>query len=131
MSLYKNQPQGVRSRRVAEQIHRKLAEYFLSGKLYIPEFEGLYIGVAHVDVTPDLKHAKVHLFLPEDCPKEVILRICNTKAQVFVQDAIKKLGLRFTPSLEFFEDTFQRHAMTIDAMLDEVNGVEKRSKTDE
>ena len=83
MSLYKNQPQGMRQRRVAEQVQRVLSESLIAGKIYLPEIEGLYVGIGAVQVSPDLKRAKVFLSVPTASDVGEVCQFFNDKKAQF------------------------------------------------
>ncbi len=110
MSIYKNQPKGVRQKRVGEQIQRLLAKNLVSGKLYIPKIDKFFINISHVELSADLRHAKIFLSLPPDCDPKQTLEVFQLNSAAFGKLISKHTSLKYIPVLKFYEDTFQHKA---------------------
>lgn len=106
MSLYKNQPKNVRQKRVGEQIQRALASYLFSGKISLPGVDKFFINISHVQISADLRHAKVFLSIPSSCDASAILDIFQQNAAAFSQVLSKKISLKYLPTLNFHIDDF-------------------------
>ena len=90
-----------RSDRVADVIHRAIA------KLLRTEFNDPRVGmitIASVDVSPDLKQAKIFVTVMEDDKVEETLRVLNQAVGFFRSHLAKDLNSRVIPRPIFVYD---------------------------
>jgi ribosome-binding factor A len=94
-------PESSRPKRVAEAIQNELSVLLLQ-KTRDPRLQDMTIS--RVEVTADLKLAKVYFTLPPDGkPKETKAGL-NAARGFFRSQLAAKLNLRYTPALVFYHD---------------------------
>jgi ribosome-binding factor A len=112
---------GKRPRRVAEAIRKHIADAFAK-ELFDPRLVGLM--VTRVDVGTDLSTARVHVrsLVPgvDLKAKSEIQKAANRAAPVLRRGIGAQLGLKKTPSLEFFYDSGQDAIDRVEALLGEI-----------
>jgi ribosome-binding factor A len=96
-----------RTQRLAEQIHRELAELLLR-EVKDPRVGMVTLG--EVKVSADLAHAKIYYTVMGDEPVRLSTQRGLEKAAGFLRSQLgKRLHIRVTPELQFiFDDTPQR-----------------------
>jgi ribosome-binding factor A len=108
----------ARALRVGEQIHRMLSELLTKG-VSDPRLE--LVTVTGVDVSPDLKFAKVYVVSTggKRSPTAVVEGL--ESAQGYLKRTLApKLGLRFMPALRFIYDSSFDYGERIDDLLKSV-----------
>ncbi len=109
---------SLRTERVAEAIREELMS-ILQKDLKDPR-----IGIAsvtHVDVSPDLKHARVSLSVLGDKEAQEACRAALTKASGRIKKELgKRIRLRCTPELVFTIDMSVEHSLRISEILKEI-----------
>ncbi len=107
-----------RTEQVAEEIRRIL------GDLLVREVRDPRIGmltVTGVDVSPDLKHARVHVSVLGSEDDERLSMTALRKASGFLRTELgRRMALRHVPELRFQPDRSVQHAVHISKLLDEV-----------
>jgi len=109
-----------RNERVGEEIKRTVSE-IISKDLKDPRVEGL-ISVTKVDVTKNLRHAKIYLsiFGDELTKKRAFEAIKN--AEGFIRKELAaKIRLKFIPEISLKLDDSIQHGIKIAKLIDEVN----------
>lgn len=95
-----------RSQRVADAVHQCLARIIRS------EFKDPRVGmitVLNVEMTPDLKHAKIYISVLEDEKVSETVKVLNKAAGFFRAQIAKAIQLRIVPDVRFvFDDTIIR-----------------------
>lgn len=101
----------VRRQRVGEQIRAELSDV-IQHELRDPR-RG-WITVTHVEMSPDLRHARVRIsVLGDDAAKETSLKILQ-RAAGFLRGAVgKRVHLREVPELQFVLDESIEHSQRI------------------
>ena len=93
----------IRQQKVAAQI-QKIVAMTLIKEIADPRIDGL-ISVTRVDVTPDLREAKVHLsIIANKRPSATILEGINSAGRHIQSEVAKGLTMRFVPRLSFHLD---------------------------
>lgn len=109
---------SVRLNRVAETIREIL------GELIEFEIKDPRIGmvtVTSLDLTPDLKYAKVYLsMLADDEKKQETLKVLNAASGFMRTELGKRIRLKSIPALEFFEDKSIEEGRKIDELISEI-----------
>ncbi|MFB0917594.1 MAG: 30S ribosome-binding factor RbfA [Clostridiaceae bacterium] len=121
--------------RINEEMKKEMSNIILR-ELKDPRIKAM-VSVTGVDVTTDLKYAKVYLsiFSPDKEEEKATLDAIK-KASGFIRTRLSKtINLRNTPELIFLEDTSIDYGMHIDELLKkvipaEVNPVETNDKND-
>ena len=92
-----------------------------------PRVKDAFISVTAVDVTPDLKYAKVYYSAMMGDKKEVSKGLKSSAGYIRRQLA-QRLNLRMTPELTFYEDHSIEHGAKISKLL---NSIEFAPETEE
>ena len=87
--------------RINEEVQRELAALIPTVK--DPRVTGL-ISVTGVDVTPDLKSAKVYISVLDKSGSEQVLKGLKSAAGYLRRELGRALNLRSTPELDFLQD---------------------------
>jgi ribosome-binding factor A len=116
-----------RSEQVAEEIRRHISE------LLLLEVRDPRVGMAtvtSVDVSPDLKHARVHLsVLGEEQDERETLSALRRMSGFLRSGLGRRMTLRYVPELRFEPDPTTRQAIRISELLDEVGASDDPDKT--
>lgn len=92
---------GNRMGRINEEVQRELAALIPNVK--DPRVSGM-ISVTAVDVTPDLKFAKVYISVLDQEDNGQVLKGLKSAAGYLRRELGRALNLRHTPELTFFQD---------------------------
>jgi ribosome-binding factor A len=109
--------ESVRQQKVNKLIQKELAEIFRSNAKTM--FNGAFITVTVVRVSPDLGSAKVYVSIMATKDKDAIFKLIESQNYLIR----KKLGsvvgkqLRVVPELSFFIDDSLDYAMKIEELL--------------
>ena len=105
--------------RVAEAIREAVAMFLAEG-VKDPRVTGL-VTVTGVDVTRDLRHAKVHVSIlgSEQDKKQTMEGLASVAGHLRAKLG-RTLRLRVTPELDFKYDASIAHAAHIDALLEQI-----------
>lgn len=114
-----NSIKSQRQQQVGENIKRTLSEIFLEKGLL--SHSGSFISIAEVDISPDLKNAKVYLniFNQNQALKPKVLDYFNHLEKTLRFELSKKIKLRYAPELSFIEDKTQENAFKIEKIISE------------
>jgi len=116
-----------RTERVAEAI-RRLASEILHQELRDPRIAG-FITVTKVEITPDLRFAKVFYSVMGDSKKKKLISEGLKSARSFVKKHIgDALNLRYTPDISFRVDPKLEYRARIDEVLSKIHGEEKNER---
>jgi len=86
------------------------------------------ITVTHVEVTPDLHHAKVYVsVIGTDAQKKETLQALQSAAGFIAVNASKKVTMRYFPALTFKLDESVDKQMRIQKLLGEI-GAERQAR---
>ena len=112
-------PDNRRPDRVAEAIREAVAMFLAEG-VKDPRVTGL-VTVTGVDVTRDLRHAKVHVSIlgSEQDKKQTMEGLASVAGHLRAKLG-RTLRLRVTPELDFKYDASIAHAAHIDALLEQI-----------
>ncbi len=111
-----------RTSRIGEVMQRELAQ-LIQQELADPRVS--LVTVSHVDVTADLKYAKIYVtrlngFDSEQAAEECLQGL--NKAAGFLRRALaKRVKLRIMPELQFRYDTSLEHGFYMDALISKAN----------
>jgi ribosome-binding factor A len=116
-------PDNRRPDRVAEAIREAVATFLAEG-VKDPRVTGL-VTVTGVDVTRDLRHARVHVsILGTDEEKTQTMEGLASVATHLRAKLGRTLRLRVTPELDFRYDASIAHAARIDSLLEQIRAGE-------
>ena len=105
---------GNRIGRINEEVQRELAVLIPTVK--DPRVTGM-ISVTAVDVTPDLKYAKVYISVLDKSDSDQVLKGLKSAAGYLRRELGGRLNLRHTPELTFFRDDSMAKGAKILEML--------------
>lgn len=108
-----------RTARIAEEIKRELAQ-MIREELKDPRIKGL-ISITNVDVTNDLRYAKVFVSsLSGSKENEDIIKGLEKAGGYMRSEIAKRLQLRFTPELLFKQDSSIEYGTKINRILSDI-----------
>ena len=116
---------NYRRGRINDEMQKELAQVLRQVK--DPRVSEAFISVTAVDVTPDLKFAKVYYSAMTGDKKEIAKGLKSSAGYIRRQLA-QNLNLRMTPELTFFEDHSIAHGAHISKLL---NSIEFAPETEE
>ena len=110
----------LRKEKVAYQMRREI------GELLQKEVKDARIGfvtVTSVDISPDLRNAKVYVTILTDNLKErnKTFRGLKSASSYMSGELANRMHLKFAPKLTFLEDKGQMHAIKIEKILQKIN----------
>ena len=105
---------NYRRGRINDEMQKELAQILREVK--DPRVSGAFISVTAVDVTPDLKYAKVFYSAMLGDKKEVAKGLKSSAGYLRRQLAMR-MNLRMTPELTFIEDHSIEHGAHISKLL--------------
>jgi ribosome-binding factor A len=111
-----------RQLRVAEQIRGVISETLHRGHFHeeILVDHAADVTVSGIDVSPDLKNAKIYVMSLHETELPNVLAALNDNAYYFQKEINHKLNIKFTPKVRFFEDESFAEAQRIEALLNTI-----------
>ena len=103
-----------RQLRVGEQIKHLISEVIMLGDFKNPEIREILITVTQVNISPDLKNAKVFVISQN---KRNIIKFLNEERFFFQNQIAKKLTLKNVPKIIFYLDETFDYANNIEKLL--------------
>jgi ribosome-binding factor A len=94
-------PESSRPKRVAEAIRNELAVLLLQ---MVRDPRLLDVSISRVEITPDLRRAKVFFIAPADRELTSIIKGLEKAKGFFRSQLAARMNLRYTPELVFFHD---------------------------
>ena len=110
-------PESSRPKRVAEAVKNELTLLLLQ-QVADPRLTG--VSVARVEVTPDLKQARVFFTVPAGRESGPALKGMQRAKGFFRSHLAKMLNLRYTPDLLFFFDNLNEEMQRIDSLFRQI-----------
>ena len=90
---------------MGEQLKTVLSDLFLKKGLYIEGLSNLMITITKVDVSPDLRHAKVFLtFINCSDSEDTIIKQLNKNSKTYKFIIGKEIRLKRIPNIKFYQD---------------------------
>ncbi|MEQ1753948.1 MAG: 30S ribosome-binding factor RbfA [Micropepsaceae bacterium] len=113
------QPHGPSQRqlRVAEEIRHILAGVLMRGELRDPVLSGVSVTISEVRISPDLQNATAYAMPLGGALIGEVLKALNKSAPFLRSQVGKSLQLRYTPTINFVEDTTFDEAHHIEELL--------------
>tara|TARA_B100001750_G_scaffold239664_1_gene248062 strand:- start:871 stop:1227 length:357 start_codon:yes stop_codon:yes gene_type:complete len=111
-----------RQQRVAEQIKWVISTVLHRGHFHDPILvdHAANVTVNDVDVSPDLKNAKIYVMSLNREGLDDILPALNGNAHYFQKEINHQLNIKFTPRVKFFEDESFAEAQRIEELLNAI-----------
>ncbi|HWY34082.1 MAG TPA: 30S ribosome-binding factor RbfA [Nitrosopumilaceae archaeon] len=109
--------ESLRQSKVAKLLQKELAELFRSRAREM--FDGAFITVTIVRISPDLSVARVYLSIMASKDKAVTLKLVQSQSVLIRKHigAIVKKQLRIVPTFTYFIDDSLDYAEKIDKLL--------------
>jgi ribosome-binding factor A len=106
-----------RSERVGDLIREEVADLIMY-KLKDPRIG--FVTVTGVEMTADLKLARVFVSIMKEEERELTLDILNSSKNFIRSNLSKRLRMKFIPAIEFRLDTSVEYGFKIDRLLKEI-----------
>ena len=121
--------QFERTDRIASEIMREV-ERIIREEVSDPRTDCMF-SVTHVDVTRDLRYAKVFISVYEEEKREPMMRALRSAAGFVRHHLGHRVQLRYTPELLFELDTTIEYGVHIASLINEVRKTEGSQSDDE
>ena len=122
------QQQFERTDRIASEIVREV-ERIIREDVSDPRTQCMF-SITHVDVTRDLRYAKVYVSIYEEEKREPMMKALKSAAGFIRHNVGRRVQLRYTPELLFELDTTIEYGVHIASLLNQVRKTEG-SQSDE
>ena len=109
--------QTQRPHRIAELIQQELAS-LLEFRTNDPRFK--QVTVTFVNVSPDLRHAKIYVLMHDEKELNKVLVALNKAHGYFRSEIAHNLNLRFTPKLTFVYDESISRGSYLSNLIDKI-----------
>ena len=116
------QQQYERTDRIASEIMRE-AERVIREDVSDPRTECMF-SITHVDVTRDLRYAKVYVSIYEEDKREPMMKALKSAAGFIRHNLGRRVQLRYTPELLFELDTTIEYGVHIASLINQVRKTE-------
>ena len=123
------QQQYERTDRIASEIMRE-AERIIREDVSDPRTECMF-SITHVDVTRDLRYAKVYVSIYEEDKREPMMKALKSAAGFIRHNLGRRVQLRYTPELLFELDTTIEYGVHIASLINQVRKTEGSQPDDE
>lgn len=120
--------QFERTDRIASEIMRE-AERIIREDVSDPRTDCMF-SITHVDVTRDLRYAKVYVSVYEEEKREPMMKALKSAAGFIRHNIGRRVQLRYTPELLFELDTTIEYGVHIASLINQVRKTEG-SQSDE
>ena len=121
--------QFERTDRIASEIMRE-AERIIREEVSDPRTDCMF-SVTHVDVTRDLRYAKVYISIYEEEKRAPMMKALKSAAGFIRHNLGQRVQLRYTPELLFELDTTIEYGVHIASLINEVRRTEGSQSDDE
>ncbi len=108
-----------RSQRVGDLLRQEIADIIMR-RVKDPRIG--FVTVTGVDITDDLKIAKVFISCLKDEEKDATLEILNAAKSFIRSEVAKRIRIKVIPTLEFRVDESMGYGDRIDKLLREIKG---------
>ena len=122
------QQQYERTDRIASEIMRE-AERIIREDVSDPRTDCMF-SITHVDVTRDLRYAKVYVSVYEQEKREPMMKALRSAAGFIRHNIGRRVQLRYTPEILFELDTTIEYGVHIASLINQVRKTEG-SQSDE
>ena len=114
--------QFERTDRIASEIMRE-AERIIREDVSDPRTQCMF-SITHVDVTRDLRYAKVYVSIYEEEKREPMMKALKSAAGFIRHNLGRRVQLRYTPELLFELDTTIEYGVHIASLINQVRKTE-------
>ena len=121
--------QFERTDRIASEIMRE-AERIIREDVSDPRTQCMF-SITHVDVTRDLRYAKVYVSIYEEDKREPMMKALKSAAGFIRHNLGRRVQLRYTPELLFELDTTIEYGVHIASLINQVRKTEGSQPDDD
>ena len=104
--------------RINDEIQKELSTLFRSVK--DPRVSGTLLTITHVDTTSDLRYARIYVSAMDKTDEKDFLKGLKSASGYLRRELGQRMGLRYTPELQFFPDDSIAYGAHILDMLNHV-----------
>ena len=104
--------------RINDEIQKELSALLRTVK--DPRVSGTLLTITHVDTTSDLRYARIYVSAMDKTNEKDFLKGLKSASGYLRRELGQKLGLRYTPELQFFPDDSIAYGAHILDMLNHV-----------
>jgi ribosome-binding factor A len=115
-----------RSQRVGDLLRKEIADIIIY-RLKDPRIG--FITVTGVDVTDDIKLARVYVSIFKEGERKTTLEVLNSAKSFVRSELSKRLRMKFIPSIEFRLDTSIEYGNKIEELLKEIEENEGKGES--
>ncbi|MEW6001741.1 MAG: 30S ribosome-binding factor RbfA [Nitrospirota bacterium] len=108
-----------RSQRVSDLLRKEISDIVIR-RLKDPRIG--FLTITGVDVTDDIKIAKVYVSILKDEDKKTTLEILNSAKSFIRSELSKRLRMKSIPTIEFKLDTSIEYGSRIEKLLKQIEG---------
>lgn len=119
-------PESSRPKRVAEAIRNELSVLLLQ-KIRDPRLHD--VTITGVEMTPDLKLAKVYFDLPAGSDERPVIKGLQKAKGFFRSQLARLMNMRYTPDLVFYHDRLNEETERLEDLFRQI--AEKRSSDED
>ena len=113
-----------RMEKVADLLQGEIAD-LLQRRVRDPSLEGVLISVTHIDITPDLAHARVHVsVMADDLEQRAVMDALGRSSRFLQRELVRRIQLRRVPRLHFELDDSIAEGQRMASLLREVRDSE-------
>lgn len=121
--------QFERTDRIASEIMRE-AERIIREDVSDPRTQCMF-SITHVDVTRDLRYAKIYVSIYEEDKREPMMKALKSAAGFIRHNLGRRVQLRYTPELLFELDTTIEYGVHIASLINQVRKTEGSQPDDD
>ena len=121
--------QYERTDRISSEVMREV-ERIIREDVSDPRTDCMF-SVTHVDVTRDLRYAKVYISIYEEEKRAPMMKALKTAAGFVRHNLGRRVQLRYTPEILFQLDTTIEYGVHIASLLNQVRKTEGSQSDDE
>ena len=107
--------------RVAQQLRQLISTMLIKEDFYSEVINNVNLSVTDVDVSPDLKNAKIFIDINEIVDNKQTIAELNKITGYIKKKLSKKLNARIFPSIKFYLDTSSEYSKKINKILSEIS----------
>jgi ribosome-binding factor A len=117
----------IRQQRVQELLYQELS-ILIANELEDPQLS--LLTVTNVEVSRDLRNARVYVHAEDDTPKRVILRRITGAVPFIRRQLAQRMSLRVVPDLSFHYDDTPERAARVDELINLIRTERQRPTED-
>jgi len=111
-----------RALKVSEQLRQLISKILINNDFYLHKLSTSVITVTDVNISPDLKNAKIYIMSSSNETNKnfVVIEELNKKSGYIKKIISKQLKLRYVPKITFFHDSSFEYSQKIDNILKKI-----------